>query len=75
MFEFPAFEKGTKAVMDAVVAATSKGAITIIGRVDRAYIHSIYEILQQVVVTLQLQQLNMMRKRKSVIAVLEEVLR
>jgi len=31
VFEFAKFEAGTKAVMDAVVEATSKGATTIIG--------------------------------------------
>ncbi len=36
VFEFDNFAKGTKAVMDAVVAATSKGATTIIGGGDTA---------------------------------------
>lgn len=36
VFEWPNFASGTKAVMDAVVAATSKGAITIIGGGDTA---------------------------------------
>lgn len=36
VFEFPKFEAGTKAVMDAVVAATTKGAVTIIGGGDTA---------------------------------------
>jgi phosphoglycerate kinase len=36
VFEFSAFEKGTKAIMDAVVQATKKGAITIIGGGDTA---------------------------------------
>ena len=32
VFEFDKFANGTKAVMDAVVAATQRGATTIIGR-------------------------------------------
>jgi phosphoglycerate kinase len=36
VFEFDAFEKGTKGVMDAVVAATNAGSITIIGGGDTA---------------------------------------
>jgi len=36
VFEFPNFAKGTKAVMDEVVAATSRGAVTIIGGGDTA---------------------------------------
>lgn len=36
VFEFDNFAKGTKAVMDAVVAATGKGATTIIGGGDTA---------------------------------------
>jgi phosphoglycerate kinase len=37
VFEFPAFENGTKSVMDAVVAATQEGgAVTIIGGGDTA---------------------------------------
>jgi len=36
VFEFPNFSKGTKAVMDAVVEATTKGAVTIIGGGDTA---------------------------------------
>ena len=32
VFEFENFKKGTVAVMDAVVAATQRGATTIIGR-------------------------------------------
>lgn len=36
VFEWENFSKGTKAVMDAVVDATSKGAVTIIGD----YFHS-----------------------------------
>lgn len=36
VFEFDAFAKGTKAVMDAVVEATSKGAVSIIGMLDSA---------------------------------------
>uniref|UniRef100_T1JGK5 Phosphoglycerate kinase n=1 Tax=Strigamia maritima TaxID=126957 RepID=T1JGK5_STRMM len=36
VFEFDNFAKGTKAVMDAVVAATSKGCTTIIGGGDTA---------------------------------------
>ncbi|VDM31328.1 unnamed protein product [Hydatigera taeniaeformis] len=36
VFEWPNFANGTKAVMDAVVAATSNGAITIIGGGDTA---------------------------------------
>lgn len=34
VFEWDKFEKGTKAIMDAVVQATQNGAITIIGRMD-----------------------------------------
>lgn len=36
VFEFDNFAKGTKAVMDAVVAATENGATTIIGGGDTA---------------------------------------
>lgn len=36
VFEFDNFAKGTKAVMDAVVSATEKGATTIIGGGDTA---------------------------------------
>lgn len=36
VFEFEAFAKGTKAVLDAVVEATSSGAVTIIGGGDTA---------------------------------------
>ena len=36
MFEFDNFAKGTKAVMDAVVAATANGTTTIIGGGDTA---------------------------------------
>lgn len=36
VFEFPNFAKGTKAVMDGVVAATQAGAVTIIGGGDTA---------------------------------------
>jgi len=36
VFEWANFEKGTKAVMDAVVAATARGAITVIGGGDTA---------------------------------------
>jgi phosphoglycerate kinase len=36
VFEMDKFEGGTKAVMDAVVAATGKGAVTIIGGGDTA---------------------------------------
>lgn len=36
VFEFPAFEGGTRAVMDAAVAATEKGTISIIGGGDTA---------------------------------------
>jgi len=36
VFEFPAFAQGTRAVMDAVVAVTQKGATTIIGGGDTA---------------------------------------
>jgi len=36
VFEVPAFEKGTKAICDAVVAATSKGAISVVGGGDTA---------------------------------------
>eukprot|EP01116_Phalansterium_solitarium_P023465 TRINITY_DN822_c0_g1_i1.p2 TRINITY_DN822_c0_g1~~TRINITY_DN822_c0_g1_i1.p2 ORF type:complete len:417 (-),score=179.67 TRINITY_DN822_c0_g1_i1:1367-2617(-) len=36
VFEFPAFEKGTKALMDAVVKATENGAVTVIGGGDTA---------------------------------------
>uniref|UniRef100_A0A914UVM2 Phosphoglycerate kinase n=1 Tax=Plectus sambesii TaxID=2011161 RepID=A0A914UVM2_9BILA len=36
VFEFPNFAKGTKGLMDAVVEATKKGAITIIGGGDTA---------------------------------------
>lgn len=31
VFEFEKFEKGTRAVLDAVVEATKKGAVTIAG--------------------------------------------
>jgi len=36
VFEWPSFEAGTKAVMDAVVEATGAGATTIIGGGDTA---------------------------------------
>jgi phosphoglycerate kinase len=36
VFEWPNFEKGTKSMMDAVVMATEKGAVTIIGGGDTA---------------------------------------
>ena len=36
MFEFDNFSKGTKAMMDMVVAATDKGTTTIIGGGDTA---------------------------------------
>jgi len=36
VFEFPAFAEGTKAVMDAMVEVTKKGATTIIGGGDTA---------------------------------------
>merc|ERR550537_457625 len=36
VFEMASFEKGTKSLMDAVVAATSKGTITVIGGGDTA---------------------------------------
>lgn len=36
VFEFPNFAKGTKALMDAVVDVTAKGAVTIIGGGDTA---------------------------------------
>jgi phosphoglycerate kinase len=36
VFEWENFSKGTKTVMDAVVAATAKGVITIIGGGDTA---------------------------------------
>ena len=36
VFEFPAFEAGTKGVMDAVVDATAGGAVSIIGGGDTA---------------------------------------
>mmetsp|Transcript_95851 Transcript_95851/g.165225 ORF Transcript_95851/g.165225 Transcript_95851/m.165225 type:complete len:121 (-) Transcript_95851:968-1330(-) len=36
VFEFEAFAKGTKAIMDAVVEATEKGCVTIIGGGDTA---------------------------------------
>ena len=36
MFEFDKFAAGTKAVMDAVVAAMRRGAITVIGGGDTA---------------------------------------
>jgi phosphoglycerate kinase len=36
VFEFENFAKGTKAIMDEVVAATKRGAITIIGGGDTA---------------------------------------
>jgi len=36
VFEFPAFEKGTKAMADAIVAATQAGATTVIGGGDTA---------------------------------------
>jgi phosphoglycerate kinase len=34
VFEFENFAKGTKAIMDEVVAATKRGAITIIGKYE-----------------------------------------
>jgi len=36
VFEFPHFEHGTKSLMDAVIQATKKGAVTIIGGGDTA---------------------------------------
>lgn len=36
MFEFPAFEKGTKNLLDAVVDATKNGSVSIIGGGDTA---------------------------------------
>lgn len=36
VFEFEKFEKGTRAVLDAVVEATKKGAVTIAGGGDTA---------------------------------------
>ena len=36
VFEFPKFESGTRAVMDAIVQATARGAVTIIGGGDTA---------------------------------------
>ena len=36
VFEMEAFERGTRAVMDAVVEATAAGAVTIIGGGDTA---------------------------------------
>jgi phosphoglycerate kinase len=36
VFEFPAFEKATKAMADAIVAATAAGAITVVGGGDTA---------------------------------------
>ena len=36
VFEFPAFEKGTKAMAEAIVAATAAGATTVIGGGDTA---------------------------------------
>merc|ERR1719155_367724 len=36
VFEMASFEKGTKSLMDAVVAATTKGTITVIGGGDTA---------------------------------------
>jgi phosphoglycerate kinase len=36
VFEFPAFAAGTKAVMEAMVMVTPKGAITIVGGGDTA---------------------------------------
>jgi len=36
VFEFPAFAEGTRSVMDALVAATAKGATTVIGGGDSA---------------------------------------
>lgn len=36
VFEFPKFENGTRAISDAVVAATAKGAISIVGGGDTA---------------------------------------
>jgi len=43
VFEWPAFEKGTKAIMDAVVEVTGKGAVTIIGGGDTAAAAAKYE--------------------------------
>ena len=36
VFEFPAFEKATKAMADAIVAATAAGATTVVGGGDTA---------------------------------------
>jgi len=36
VFEFPAFETGTKAIMDEIVAVTQKGTVTILGGGDTA---------------------------------------
>lgn len=42
VFEMPAFEAGTKNLMEAVVAATGKGATTIIGGGDTATAAAVY---------------------------------
>ena len=44
VFEFPNFAKGTKSMMDAVVAATGKGATSIIGK---SWIHK-YTLLMSI---------------------------
>ncbi|KJE92339.1 phosphoglycerete kinase 1 [Capsaspora owczarzaki ATCC 30864] len=48
VFEFEKFEKCTKAVMDAVVASTAKGTITIIGGGDTATAAAKYNAEEQV---------------------------
>jgi 3-phosphoglycerate kinase len=58
VFEFEKFEKGTKAVMDAVVKATEHGAVTIIGKKKKLF------LMVQVEEILQLQLPNMEQKRK-----------
>jgi phosphoglycerate kinase len=41
VFEFENFAKGTKAIMDEVVAATKRGAITIIGKYEVSKGHKV----------------------------------
>jgi len=41
VFEMDSFAKGTKAVMDAVIQATKKGAVTIIGMLGKLTISGI----------------------------------
>ena len=48
VFEFAAFEKGTKSMMDAVVAATEKGCVSIIGGGDTATCAAKYGTEQKV---------------------------